>query len=227
MTEQQKEYFDIIRHETAAAKATLVAVSKTRPISAIQEFYELGQRDFGENRVPEMLEKAKSLPNDIRWHFIGHLQRNKVKDLIGHVDVLHSVDSERLLLEVNKQAVKAGRVVDVLLQFHIAQEESKYGLTSEVAKSFLPQYQQSEALPGVRIIGVMGMATFTDIDEQIATEFDRLVEIYEELKSTFFADKTEFCEISMGMSGDYPLALAKGSTMIRVGSLLFGKRNYG
>lgn len=225
MTDQQRDRYSLICQELDKAKAKLIAVSKTHPKEAVQAFYDLGQRDFGENRVPDLIEKAAALPNDIRWHFIGHLQRNKVKLLIDKVHLIHGIDSERLLLEVNRQATNAGRVVDVLLQFHIAKEESKYGLTNEVAMQILKDNPPA-ALTGVRIVGVMGMATFTDNDEQIGLEFDRLRFIFNHIKSEFFSETPHFKEISMGMSGDYPLALERGSTMVRVGSLLFGHRNY-
>lgn len=226
MSPDQRSNYEDILAEVEAAKARLIAISKTHPVAAIQEYYDCGQRDFGENRASELLEKHAVLPKDIRWHFIGHLQRNKVKNVIEYVDLIHSIDSERLLLEVNKQAVNKGLRIDVLLQFHIADEDSKYGLTLKVAKEMLQKHGAAE-LEGVRIVGVMGMATYTDIDEQIAAEFDRLATIFEQLKAEFFADDPVFKEISMGMSGDYPLALERGSTMVRVGSLLFGERNYG
>ncbi|PHI18153.1 YggS family pyridoxal phosphate-dependent enzyme [Lewinellaceae bacterium SD302] len=225
MTAEQQDNYEIIQREMTMAGARLIAISKTHPVEKIQAYYDLGHRDFGENRVAEFLEKQAVLPADINWHFIGHLQRNKVKELVGKIGLIHSVDSPRLLREINKQAVKADTQVEVLLQFHIAAEESKYGLTAKVAKEMLRDPELK--LPGVRIKGVMGMATYTDIDEQIADEFQQLKDIFDELKSEFFADDPHFREISMGMSGDYPIALEKGSTMVRVGSLLFGNRNYG
>lgn len=223
MTAQQKENYEIIQGEMRAAQALLVAVSKTRPAASIQALYDLGHRDFGENRVAELIEKQAVLPSDIRWHFIGHLQRNKVKELVKNVHLIHAVDSRRLLLEISKQALKIGRRIDVLLQFHIAEEKRKFGLTSKVAREML-QELEPDMLAGIRIVGVMGMATYTDIDEQIAAEFQQLKDIFDGLKEEFFANDPAFKEISMGMSGDYPIALERGSTMVRVGSLLFGNR---
>ena len=222
MTELAETYF-AVKEETDAAGATLVAVSKTKPPELIMELYDLGHRDFGENRVAELLEKREILPGDIRWHFIGHLQRNKVKAIAPFVHLLHAVDSPRLLREVAKQGAAAGRDVPVLLQYHIAQEASKYGLDPDEPGTILEE-TEATTLSGVAIRGVMGMATYTDDDEQIAGEFDRLAETFRYVKNKYFYEDEHFREISMGMSGDYPLALERGSTMVRVGSLLFGSR---
>lgn len=213
-----------IQTRLASAGATLVAVSKTYPPETIQEAYQLGCRDFGENRVQELLEKQPLLPPDVRWHLIGHLQTNKVRYIAPFISMIHSVDSLRLLEEINKQAAKCGRVIDCLLQFHIAAEETKFGLSQEEAEALL-QTGPLKNLPNARICGVMGMATFTDDEGQIRREFSALRDTFHWLKTTWFADRPEFREISMGMSGDWELALEEGSTMVRIGSLLFGKRS--
>ncbi|MBC6994348.1 YggS family pyridoxal phosphate-dependent enzyme [Neolewinella lacunae] len=209
--------------EVNAAGAHLVAVSKTHPVEDIMVLYELGHRDFGENRVAELLEKQAALPKDIRWHFIGHLQRNKVRDLVPFVHLIHAVDSVRLLREIDKQAGLAGREVRVLLQFHIAEEESKYGFDPEQPEVLLSELNTTPLIH-TTIAGVMGMATYTDHDEQIFLEFSRLAEVFRFLKNKAFAANPHFLALSMGMSGDYPIALQLGSTHVRVGSLLFGER---
>lgn len=202
----------------------LVAVSKTHPVSVIREYYERGIRDFGENRVQEVTEKQEELPKDIHWHFIGHLQTNKVKYITPFIHLIHSVDSAKVLKEINKRAKNDKRRIDCLLQFKIAEEDTKYGLTLEDARNILTseRYQNME---NIRIVGVMGMATFTEEEQQIRTEFRRLKKIFDTLKKEFFPDADHFKEISMGMSGDYQLALEEGSTMVRIGSLIFGERN--
>ncbi len=203
--------------------AQLIAVSKTKTVKDIREVYDAGQRVFGENRVQEMVEKQGELPNDIEWHLIGHLQTNKVKYMASFVALVHSVDSLKLLEEVNKQAIKHGRVIDCLLQMHIAEESSKFGLNEAELKELL----ESEAfrlMSNVRIVGLMGMATFTDDEEQLRSEFKHLKGIFDRTKSAYFANRRYFKDISMGMSGDYELAVAEGSTMVRVGSLIFGSR---
>ena len=207
----------------SARGVTLVAVSKTQPAERLLELYRLGQRHFAENRVQELLEKQSQLPKDIHWHLIGHLQTNKVKFIAPFVHLIHSVDSLRLLLEINKQAALAGRVIDCLLQFHIAEEETKFGLDLPEARQIL----QSEAyaqLHHVRLCGVMGMASFSDDTRQVQAEFEALRQIFKQLKQAFFPEAPYFKEISMGMSGDWELAVAAGSTMVRIGSLLFGPR---
>ena len=205
-------------------EVTLVAVSKTKPISDLQDAYDAGQRVFGENKVQEMCAKWEQLPKEINWHFIGHLQRNKVKYLAPFVDLIHGVESFRLLKEINKQAKKHNRVIDVLLQFFIANEETKFGLSFEEAQSILVDENLNE-LQNVRICGVMGMASFSNNQEQIREEFKTLKSIFDKLKFTFFDNETSFDIVSMGMSGDYKFAIEEGSTMIRVGSSIFGKRN--
>lgn len=201
----------------------MVAVSKTKPTAAIFELYEKGQRDFGENRVQELMPKYEALPKDIRWHLIGHLQSNKVKYIAPFVHLIHSVDSLELLREIDKQARKNERVIDCLLQFHIAQEESKFGLQWEEVQQWPTDV--FSALPNIRLCGVMGMATFTDDEEQVRREFRQLREIFDALKNRFFTTEERFREISMGMSDDYRIALQEGSTMLRIGTLLFGQRN--
>ena len=205
-------------------EVTLVAVSKTKPIADLQDAYDAGQRVFGENKVQEMCTKWEQLPKEINWHFIGHLQRNKVKYLAPFVDLIHGVESFRLLKEINRQAQKNNRVIDVLLQFFIANEETKFGLSFEEAEAILSDENFKE-LQNVRICGVMGMASFSNNQEQIREEFKTLKSTFDKLKSTFFDNEKSFNVISMGMSGDYKIAIEEGSTMIRVGSSIFGKRN--
>jgi hypothetical protein len=184
----------------------------------------MGQRDFGENRVQEMQEKHQMLPSDIRWHLIGHLQSNKVKFIAPFVHLIHSVDSFNLLLEIDRQAEKSKRIQDCLLQFHIAEEETKFGLDESEAIDLIRQ-SRSHPLTHVRLCGVMGMATLTPDEAQVRAEFRCLKSIFDRLKTTYFSDADYFCEISMGMSGDYRIAVEEGSTIVRIGSLIFGNRN--
>ena len=200
---------------------TLVAVSKTKPVSDLMEAYNAGQRIFGENKIQEMVDKYALMPKDIEWHMIGHVQRNKVKYMAEFVNLIHGVDSFKLLNEINKQAAKHNRVIDCLLQIKIAKEESKFGMTAVDASALLESEQFSE-LKNVNIVGVMGMATFTDDMKQVENEFKFLKTTFDELKSKH----SQLEIISMGMSGDYQLAITCGSTMIRVGSSIFGARNY-
>ena len=197
----------------------LVAVSKTKSNEEIMQAYDVGQRVFGENKVQDMTAKNESLPKDIRWHMIGHVQTNKVKYMASYVDLIHGVDSFKLLKEVNKQAAKNERIISCLLQIHIAEEATKFGLSPEECKEVIIQ---AEALENITIKGLMGMATFTDNVSQIEREFKTLKELYEYLKS----DNKDFDILSMGMSGDYEIAIKEGSNMIRVGSKIFGERNY-
>lgn len=207
------------------AGVTLVAVSKTKPASDIQAFYDLGQRDFGENYVQELVEKQPALPADIRWHFIGHLQSNKVKYIAAFVHLIHGVDSFKLLQEINKQAAKHDRVIDVLLQRHIAREETKHGMNETELWEFMDYYEaQLDTLRNVRIRGMMGMASFVDDEAQVRAEFSELKASFDSLRKTRFFGKDWFDTLSMGMSGDYQLAVACGSTMVRIGSALFGAR---
>ena len=203
----------------------LVAVSKFHPTEAIESAYAIGQRVFGESKVQELQEKQEVLPKDIEWHFIGHLQTNKVKYIAPYIALIHAVDSYKLLVEINKQAAKHNRKIPCLLEIHIAQEDSKYGFTMESCKDMLKQ-ENWKSLDHVSIAGVMGMATYTDNEEQIRQEFESLKQFFTELKNDFFSDDNRFKEISMGMSNDYQIATETGSTLVRVGSHIFGERNY-
>lgn len=205
---------------TLPSHVTLVAVSKTKPESMIQEAYDGGQRIFGENKVQELCRKQENLPKDIEWHMIGHLQSNKVKYIAPFVSLIHGVDSIKLLQEINKQGKKNNRVIPVLLQCHIAQEETKFGFDVEEIKNALKENDVT-SYDHIEFKGVMGMATFTDNSEQVRQEFALLQSIFTQLKPLFNAS---FDTISMGMSGDYTIAIEEGSTMIRVGSALFGSR---
>jgi PLP dependent protein len=211
--------------ETALNHTQLIAVSKTKPIEAVKELYALGQRAFAENKVQELCEKYEQMPKDIQWHLIGHLQTNKVKYIVPFVHTIQSVDSLKLLNEIAKESSKIFRNVNVLLQFHIATENTKYGLDMTEAAELLEFFTtQTETYKYINISGVMGMASFTNNQKQIAQEFDSLKNIYTTIKQSYFPFKDSFKEISMGMSGDYKLAMAHGSTMVRIGSLLFGAR---
>jgi hypothetical protein len=206
--------------------ATLIAVSKTKPDEMIQKLYEeVGQRDFGENKVQELVGKYERLPKDIRWHMIGHLQRNKVKYIAPFVDLIHSVDSEKLLREINKEARKNNRKIKVLLQIHIAQETEKFGFSMEEV-SALSKSLPTLGFENIEIVGLMGMATYTEDSKQIAQEFTQLHELKIRLNEPMENYHQNFKVLSMGMSGDYKIALANGSTMIRIGSAIFGARNY-
>jgi pyridoxal phosphate enzyme (YggS family) len=211
--------------ETIPAHVTLVAVSKTKADEAIMEAYKAGQRDFGENKVQDLTAKQERLPADIRWHMIGHLQSNKVKYLASFVHMLHGVDSLKLLGVINREAERKGRIIDCLLQIRIALEETKFGLTEEdltglIASSAFREFQH------VRIRGLMGMATYTENSNQIREEFRHLKRIFDRLKTSEFSKQESFDQLSFGMSGDYALAIEEGSNMVRIGSLIFGPRNY-
>jgi len=217
---------DNLKHvlKTIPQNVLLVAVSKTKPLPLLEEAYQAGQRHFGENKALEMRDKALALSKDINWHFIGHLQRNKVKYIAPSVHLIHSIDSLRLLKEVNKEATKNNRVISCLLQFHIAKESTKFGFNQKEAIELLNS-EEYKTLQNIKIVGVMGMATFTNNQEQVKQEFSHLKNIFDTLKNTFFSGNSAFKEISMGMSGDYPLAIQEGATIVRVGSLIFGKRD--
>lgn len=202
---------------------SLIAVSKTKPVSAIQEAYGCGQRIFGENKVQELCDKAEVLPKDIEWHMIGHLQSNKVKYMAGFVKLIHGVDSMSLLKEIDKQAKKNNRVQDVLLQCYIATEESKFGLSEEELLQLL-QSAEFQNLKNIAVKGLMGMASFTSDENQIRNEFRTLKLLFDKVKTQFFTSVSSFKEISMGMSGDYKIAIEEGSTMVRIGSSIFGSR---
>jgi pyridoxal phosphate enzyme (YggS family) len=204
----------------------LVAVSKTQPTEAILNLYDQGQRIFGENKVQEMVSKHEALPKDIEWHLIGHLQSNKVKYMASFVAMIHSVDSLKLLEEINRQAERNHRVINCLLQFKINDEETKFGLDQKEAFALL-ESASYPTLQNIRLCGVMGMASFVEDEAQIRQEFKALHQIFDALKARYFPNDDNFKEISMGMSDDYPIAVAEGSTLVRIGTLLFGARNYG
>lgn len=210
--------------KTLPESCTLVAVSKTKPSSDVLQAYQTGHLDFGENKVQELTSKAEELPKDIRWHMIGHLQRNKVKYIAPFVHLIHGVDSLKLLKEINKQGKKVDRVIDCLLQIHIAEEDTKFGLDKIELMEILNGQQLKEMI-NVRIIGLMGMATFTENQDQIRREFKSLKSIFEEIKNSDHTN-VQLNTLSMGMSGDYQIALEEGSNMVRIGSAIFGARNY-
>jgi PLP dependent protein len=217
--------YNKIKDQLKPYKAKLVAVSKIKPASDIQALYNSGQRIFGENYVQELHEKQALLPADIQWHFIGHLQSNKVKYIAPFVTMVHAVDSLKLLEEINKQAAKNERTIQCLLQVHIAEEETKFGLSEKELEQLLEQWRkQHETLQNIRIVGLMGMATNTDNTEQVRNEFRQLKTLHTNIKACFFQDADDFTELSVGMSGDYTIALEEGSTMVRIGSMLFGAR---
>ncbi|ADB37167.1 YggS family pyridoxal phosphate-dependent enzyme [Spirosoma linguale] len=203
-------------------KAKLIAVTKTKPVELLREAYEAGCRRFGENKVQEMAEKQPQLPDDVQWHLIGHLQTNKVKYIAPFVALIHSVDSLKLLQEINKQAAKSNRVIDCLLQIYIADEETKFGLSAEEAEALL-NAPELDALSHIRIVGLMGLATNTDDTDKVRLEFRGLKELYDKL-GQIKRPMIQFSELSMGMSGDYRLAVEEGSTLVRVGSAIFGSR---
>ncbi|EKU88009.1 YggS family pyridoxal phosphate-dependent enzyme [Bacteroides oleiciplenus] len=207
------------------AGVRLVAVSKFHPNEAIEEAYRAGQRVFGESKVQEMTAKYESLPKDIEWHFIGHLQTNKIKFIVPYVSLIHGIDSYKLLVEVNKQAGKAGKIVNCLLQLHIAEEETKFGFSFDECREMLAAGEW-KSLSNIQLCGLMGMATNTGNDEQIEKEFCSLSSFFKEVKDSWFADTPAFWELSMGMSHDYHQAIDAGSTLIRVGSKIFGDRIY-
>lgn len=204
---------------------TLVAVSKTHPVETVMEAYNAGHRIFGENKVQELVPKYETMPKDIEWHLIGHLQSNKVKYIAPFVSLIHSVDSLNLLEIIDKEAQKCNRVIDCLLQIHIASEETKFGLSADELEELICS-QVFKEMKNIRVIGLMGMATFTDNMAQVRVEFRFLANLFRSVKERFFADKQWFKELSMGMSSDYALAIEEGSSMVRIGSNIFGHRNY-
>ena len=207
------------------SEVTLVAVSKFHPVEALQEAYAAGQRVFGESRAQELVAKQRQLPADIEWHFIGTLQSNKVKEIVPFISLIHSVDSLRLLQEIEKQAAKVDRVIRVLLEIHVAQEETKHGLTPEACRQLLADEAVTH-LPHVRICGLMGMASNTDDEAQVKAEFHQIHALFSELKDGICRSNPDFTWLSMGMSHDYPLAIAEGSNLIRIGTYIFGERVY-
>ena len=215
---------EILKNELPST-VKLVAVSKFNPVEAIQQAYEAGQRIFGESRPQELQQKVALLPDDIKWHFIGHLQTNKLKMVLPYVELVHSVDSERLLMEIDKYAVKNGLKVRCLLELFVAQEESKQGFSEEELMALLDSLQQNP-LQGVEICGLMGMASFVEDENQIRGEFQTLKRVYDKVKEKYISTLPQFNELSMGMSGDYRIAIECGSTMVRIGTTIFGARNY-
>jgi PLP dependent protein len=224
MSVNKEKYTEIIE-ELAVSGTTLVAVSKTKPVEDIQALYDLGQRDFGENYVQELIDKEAVLPKDIRWHFIGHLQSNKVKFIAPFVHLIHGVDSFSLLKEIDKQAAKNNRTIDCLLQIYIAKEETKFGLDEKELNELIEQIIV-KPLNNVSIRGLMGMASFSDDKELVRSEFKYLEELSTKINIQFSTFNFQCSIISMGMSADYGIAIEEGSTMVRIGSLLFGERNY-
>lgn len=212
-----------LKTEIESVKVKLVAVSKTKPIVDLQEAYDLGQRIFGENQVQELADKYEKLPKDIQWHLIGHLQTNKVKYIAPFISLIHSVDSMKLLQEINKQAKKNNRVVDCLLQIYIADEETKYGLGFDEVIELLESQEFTE-LENIRIVGLMGIATNIKNEKQIKEEFYELKTLFDGIKTSYFKNQDSFKELSMGMSADYKIAIEQGSTLVRIGSDIFGER---
>ena len=222
-----KEFYRRLAASLQLRNVALVAVSKTKPVSDILELYDEGQRDFGENYVQELVDKQASLPKDIRWHFIGHLQTNKVKAIAPFVYLIHGVDSLKLLKEINRQAARNQRIINCLLQVHIAREETKFGFNEEELEELFIRHQEIlNELEYVAITGFMGMATFTDDPLVVISEFQYLKNLFDKYKNIRQNDAKKFVTLSMGMSGDYEEAIAEGSTMVRIGSLLFGIRGY-
>lgn len=218
------ENINKIKAELAGTSARLIAVTKTKPLEDLQAAYDANCKTFGENKVQEMVQKWEVLPKDIEWHLIGHLQSNKVKYMAEFVAMIHSVDSLKLLQEIDKQASKHNRVIDCLLQIYIAQEDTKFGLSEDEAREILDS-EEFKAMKNIRIVGVMGMATNTDDQEQIRLEFRSLKTFFETLKTQYSASENlQFREVSMGMSGDFMIAAEEGSTLVRVGSAIFGSR---
>lgn len=218
----KEKYFEI-KNYLDEHNVELVLVSKTKPVSLIKYFYDLGQRDFGENRVQEMKAKQEQLPGDIRWHQIGHLQKNKVKYIAPFVHLIHSVDSLELLKEIDKRAKRNNRIIDILFQIKIASEDTKFGMSRDECISILESKEYS-GFTNINVTGLMGMATFTSDSEQIRREFKSLKSFFDNLKTSYFKDNPSFSRLSMGMSSDYKIAVEEGATMVRIGSLIMGSR---
>lgn len=223
MTHLQQQLL-AVKHELPEG-VRLVAVSKFHPVEALMEAYEMGQRIFGESRVQELQQKQPVMPNDVEWHLIGHLQANKVKYIAPYITMIHSVDSRKLLQEIHRQGERNSRVIDCLLQLHVAQEETKFGFSFEECRAFLEEGDWKE-LSHIRICGLMCMATFTEDTQQIRQEFATAYRFFKEVKAQYFAQEDSFKECSWGMSDDYPIAITEGSTLVRVGSKIFGERVY-
>jgi pyridoxal phosphate enzyme (YggS family) len=219
-----KAAYEKLMREMQISGTTLIAVSKTKPSADIMELYALGHRDFGENYVQELVKKQAELPEDIRWHFIGHLQSNKIKMIAPYVHLIHGVDSIKLLEAIDKEGRKLNKKINCLLQVHVATEETKFGLDLVEARQAAAMYFIEKKYPNVGLCGIMGMASFSEDEALLKQEFGALKTLYDEIKSLYGTDAADFNTLSMGMSGDYPIALASGSNMIRVGSLLFGAR---
>ena len=221
-----KQAYEQLIADLGSHHVTLVAVSKTKSVEEIRELYDLGQKDFGENYVQELTEKQSKLPNDIHWHFIGHLQTNKVKQIASFIHLMQSVDSAKLLQEINKQAQKNNRIINCLLQVHIAQEETKFGLNEQELQELIgTNANELHELKNTRIAGLMGMASFTDDMEKVRTEFRYLKTLFDKLIPKPVTHNSQLTTLSMGMSSDYSVAIEEGSNMIRIGSLIFGARN--
>lgn len=212
-------------HRELPAQVRLVAVSKFHPVEMLREAYDAGQRIFGESRVQELVQKVPQMPSDVEWHFIGHLQRNKVRQIASFVSLIHSVDSPELLEEIDRQGARVDRRIPCLLELHVAQEESKFGFTPAGVLDYLEQGAWRQ-MAHVELRGLMCMATFTDDEAEIRREFRLARATFDEARTRFFADSPAFCELSMGMSDDYPIAIAEGATLVRIGSAIFGPRNY-
>lgn len=219
-----EQTYNIVKQQLQSSNVILVAVSKTKPAEDIQALYNLGQRDFGENYVQELVDKQASLPADINWHFIGHLQSNKVKYIAPFVHLIHGVDSLKLLKEVNKQAFKSNRIINCLLQVHIAQEETKFGFDEQELLGI--DLNELTLLASIKVIGLMGMASFTEDTGKVRAEFKMLKTLFDKFSAKLSAINQPLSVLSMGMSGDYKIAVEEGSTMVRIGSLLFGARDY-
>lgn len=217
--------YTAILNELTTSRTSLIAVSKTKPVEDLQELYGLGQRDFGENYVQELMAKQPVLPADTRWHFIGHLQSNKVKYIAPFVHLIHGVDSLKLLEAIDKEGRKLGKIINCLLQVHIASEETKYGFDLQEVRQVAAHYFLEKKFGNVKICGLMGMASFTEDQTIVENEFKSLKIMFDEIRNSFTDLAAEFNVLSMGMSGDYKLAIQCGSNMVRIGSLIFGSRN--
>lgn len=223
MKESIKENINEILSKLENTEAKLIAVTKTHPLEKLQILYDLGFKTFGENRVQELAEKQEKLPKDIEWHLIGTLQKNKVKYIAPFVSMIHSVESFSLLKEINKRAAQNERIIDCLLQMHIAEEDTKFGLDEKELYEIL-ENEELKSFENIKLVGLMGMATFTENENQVRSEFKKLKTLFDKIKSNYNTENIDFKELSMGMSGDYPIAIEEGTTLVRVGSAIFGSR---